>query len=100
MNKLWISAGIEVQSGKNIQQVKDAIAKLVETTLTEPGCFQFDALQDKETPEHFTLWECWQDEAALKAHFEAPHTKAYIANNFTQVRYVERLQLTAPNPAR
>ena len=37
------------------------------------------------------LWESWTDKDALAAHFEMPHTKAYLAQNLTQVSYIEEL---------
>jgi len=31
------------------------------------------------------LWECFDDEAAFKAHFEYAHTKVYFALGLTEV---------------
>ncbi|OMH38042.1 putative quinol monooxygenase [Motiliproteus sp. MSK22-1] len=93
MSKLWISAGIEMQDGKNIEQALKALKQLAKVTLQEPSCFQFDVLQHQDNPKRFTLWECWQDESSLDAHFKTSHTRAYLAQNFTTVNYVERLSL-------
>lgn len=92
MNKLWISAGIELQVGADLQDTKNALLHLVEETLKEPGCIRFEILQQQDKPQCFTLWECWVDDMALQAHFAAPHTKAYMAQEFTKVNYIERLQ--------
>ena len=43
----------------------------------EPGCLRFDVLQDTEDPNKFFYYEVYQDEAAIKAHTEAPHFKRY-----------------------
>lgn len=91
MSRLWISAGISVQDGADVEEARKALAGLAKETVKEPGCFKFDVLQSRENPKHFMLWECWQGEAALKAHFEMPHTKAVLDRNLTSVRYVERL---------
>ncbi len=93
MSNLWISAGIELQDGADLQKTKNALSQLVEDTLKEPGCIRFEILQQQDKPQCFTLWECWTDDDALKAHFAAPHTKAYLAQDFTKVNYIERLQL-------
>ncbi len=93
MSNLWISAGIELQDGADLQKTKNALSQLVEDTLKEPGCIRFEILQQQDKPQCFTLWECWADDDALKAHFAAPHTKAYLAQDFTKVNYIERLQL-------
>ncbi len=39
----------------------------------EPGCLQFDVLQDNEDPNRVHLYEIYQDEAAVEAHRAAPH---------------------------
>ncbi|WP_020590708.1 putative quinol monooxygenase [Kiloniella laminariae] len=88
---LWISAGIEVTKQSEIARARRELEKLVGETQTEPDCIKFEILQNLENPACFTLWECWVDEAALKAHFEQPHTKAYLALELTEVMYIERL---------
>ena len=39
----------------------------------EPGCLQFDVLQDNEDPNRVHLYEIYRDEAAVEAHRAAPH---------------------------
>ena len=92
MQPLWISAGLEISTGKDIGQVKAALLQLANASEHESGCRQFSGLQHKDTPQHFTLWECWQDEQALQRHFEQIHTQDYLALGFTTVSYIERLQ--------
>lgn len=96
MNKLWISAGIEVLDGKDVQQAKDALNNLAIATRQEPGNIEFKVLQHLDKPGSFTLWECWDDDIALQQHFTAPHTKDYLAQSWTKVAYIERLQITEP----
>ena len=91
MNKLWISAGLEVTQGTSAQQVKQAITVLQRQTVQEAGCLRFDVLQHQSDPNKFTLWEEWESEAALQAHYDAPHTQAYFAQSLTQVSYLEKL---------
>jgi quinol monooxygenase YgiN len=43
----------------------------------EPGCHRFDVLEDLEKPNTFLYYEVYKDEAALAAHRETPHFKAY-----------------------
>lgn len=96
MSKLWMSAGIEAQEGANADEAAEALTVLAKETIKEPGCYKFDVLRSRENPRHFVLWECWEDEAALKTHFEMPHTKALLDKKLTTVRYVERLNENAP----
>ena len=39
----------------------------------EPGCLQFDVLQDNEDPNRIHLYEVYKDQAALDSHRQAPH---------------------------
>jgi len=94
MSKLWISAGIEVLEGKDIQQARDALSNLAIATRQEPGNIKFKVLQQLDKPEKFTLWECWSDDNALQQHFAETHTKDYLAQAWTKLIYIERLQAT------
>ncbi len=95
MGELWVSAGIEVNHGKPINEVRKALGALQHLTVEEEGCIRFEVLQHNDSPERFTLWEQWVDEAALKAHFEAPHTLAYLEKDYTRVCYIEKLNAVA-----
>jgi len=96
MSNLWISAGIEVLDGKDIQQARDALNNLTAATRQEPGNIKFKVLQQLDNPGRFTLWECWTDDNALQQHFAAAHTKDYLAQAWTKLIYIERLQVTEP----
>jgi len=37
------------------------------------------------TESRFLSWECFDDEAAFKAHFEMDHTKEYVSLGLTEV---------------
>jgi (4S)-4-hydroxy-5-phosphonooxypentane-2,3-dione isomerase len=40
----------------------------------EPGCLRFDVLSDTESPDHFVLYEIYQDEHAFRVeHRNASH---------------------------
>jgi (4S)-4-hydroxy-5-phosphonooxypentane-2,3-dione isomerase len=39
----------------------------------EPGCLQFDALQDPKNPARFAVYEIYKDEAAFDVHRSSPH---------------------------
>jgi quinol monooxygenase YgiN len=44
-----------------------------EATLKEPGCLAYQAYFDRSDPGVLFLFERWESDAALKAHFAAPH---------------------------
>ncbi|MCZ6677513.1 MAG: putative quinol monooxygenase [Candidatus Poribacteria bacterium] len=39
----------------------------------EPGCLRFDVIQDGAEPNRIWLYEVYVDEAAFRAHLQAPH---------------------------
>jgi len=87
----FISAGIELQQGADLKQAENGLRLLAEQTRTESGCILFEIRQNLKEPQKFMLWECWTGPQALADHFEMPHTKYYLAQNLTQVRYIEEL---------
>ncbi len=95
MKKLWISAGLVTIQGHSTLQVKEALSLLHSKTIQEAGCIRFEILQNQDEPNKFTLWEEWTNEAALQAHYDAPHTQAYFAQLLTEVAYIEKLEKVA-----
>jgi len=87
----FISAGIELKDGANLDKAEQGLRLLTEKTRSEPGCIFFEIRQNLKEPGKFTLWECWTDKQALADHFEADHTKAYLAQDLTEANYIEEL---------
>jgi (4S)-4-hydroxy-5-phosphonooxypentane-2,3-dione isomerase len=54
-------------------------------SVKEPGCRRFDILNLGSDPNHFFLYEIYDNEAALKAHRETPHFKKYAATTANMV---------------
>ena len=51
----------------------------------EPGCRRFDILNLASDPNHFLLYEVYDNEAAFKAHRETEHFKKYAATTAKMV---------------
>jgi quinol monooxygenase YgiN len=54
-------------------------------SVKEPGCRRFDILNLASDPNHFFLYEIYDNEAALKAHRETAHFKKYAATAASMV---------------
>jgi autoinducer 2-degrading protein len=54
-------------------------------SVKEPGCRRFDILNLASDPNHFFLYEIYDNEAALKSHRETAHFKKYIATTANMV---------------
>ena len=58
------------------QRLIDACLEVVEATRAEAGILFFDVLVS-DSPREVVFYEAYVDEAAFRAHLEAPHTKAW-----------------------
>src|SRR5262249_60747881 len=43
----------------------------------EPGCLQFDVVEDPKAPSRFVMLEVYKDDDAIKAHQESRHFKDF-----------------------
>jgi quinol monooxygenase YgiN len=69
---LIIAGTFEVEPGR-AESALAATASLVEATRAEPGCRDYVFTIDPTRENTLRLFEIWDDEAALAAHFETPH---------------------------
>ena len=56
-----------------------AAQEMMKETHKEPGCSAYVFSQDLSAPGRFQISEEWVDQAALDAHFAAPHMAAFQA---------------------
>ena len=61
------------------EQYLAAITENGAAAAKEPGCRRFDILSLASDPNHFFLYEVYDNEAAFKAHRETEHFKKYAA---------------------
>ena len=69
---LIIAGTFEVEPGK-AESALAGTARLVEATRAEAGCQDYVFMIDPTRENTLRLFEIWDDEAALTAHFETPH---------------------------
>ncbi len=63
----------------NIAAVRDAITTMEKASREEAGCHDYTFAVELSDPNRLRITECWEDEAALKAHFATPHMAAFNA---------------------
>lgn len=61
-----------------IEELKSLLLSIIEPTRQEPGCIQYQLLQNLSDPTDFTFVEEWDSHAALDAHLASPHLQAGI----------------------
>ena len=65
---------------------------------TEPGCRQFDVCRDPAQEQLFFLYELYDDEAAVQAHLQSAHFRAFseATGAWVERKTVRRYLRTAP----
>lgn len=75
---LVISGEIKVAPESRAKAVAAAI-KVEKATRSEPGCLTYAFYADLEDPNCLRIFEEWESEAALAAHFKTPHIAEFRA---------------------
>jgi len=94
--------GIINSTAEAIVANQAAIATMEAASQAEPGCYDYTFSVELNNPNVIRITECWQDMAALEAHFGMPHMAefqaAMAANPPTsvEVKFYEATEVTAP----
>lgn len=85
---LVISGEIRVAPESRAIAVAAAI-KVAQATRKEAGCLSYSFYSNLEDPNVFRIFEEWETEAALGAHFKTPHI-AQFRTDMAQVKVLSR----------
>lgn len=80
-----------------------AAKEMMTETHKEPGCHAYEFSADLNEPGVFRLFEEWESEAALAAHFKAPHMKVFqkvIGEVGVQAMDLKRYEVSSAGPLR
>jgi len=69
---LVIAGTIQIDPAK-LDEAAEAARVMMKATRAEEGCEAYVFSQSLETPGLIHVFEQWKDQAALEAHFVAPH---------------------------
>jgi quinol monooxygenase YgiN len=72
MAKVLIAAQIYLEPDGRDQALKSA-QPWIDGALSQPGCVHYDWSADLNDPERINVFEEWDSEEALAAHFAGPH---------------------------
>ena len=64
---------IQIKPGRREAFMESMLDDARGSVENEPGCLRFDVIQSQEDHNRLLLYEVYQDEAAIKAHRQAPH---------------------------
>ena len=74
-----IVAGTVRVPPENIDRFRPHMLAMMTATRAEDGCIDYAYAQDVGDPGLIRVFEIWRDQAALEAHFKAPHMGAWRA---------------------
>lgn len=73
-----VVAHIRARPGKEAE-LEQALLALVEPTMKEDGCLNYDLHRETDDAGHFVFYENWTSRGALEKHLAAPHVRAFLA---------------------
>lgn len=71
MAKILISAQIDLDPARREEALKSA-QKWIDGALSQPGCIHYDWSADLSNPSRVNVFEEWESEDSLAAHFSGP----------------------------
>ena len=74
---MLIVTGIIEIDPEHVTSAQAAAVKMMEETRKEAGCLAYEFSQTIEAPHRLRVYEEWESEAALQAHFETRHMAAF-----------------------
>ena len=92
-----ILAYLTTKPGKEAQFQELMTAQAKRCLANEPGCLQFDVVQDPKSPTRFVMLEVYKDDAAIKAHQDSQHFKDFrpVVGDLVADRKVEILNMVS-----
>jgi quinol monooxygenase YgiN len=76
---MLIVAGTLTVDADHRDAMLEAVAPMVAATRAEPGCREYAFTPDPGNPTLVRLFELWDDQAALEAHFASAHMAEWQA---------------------
>ena len=97
-----ILAYLTTKPGKEAQFQEQMTAQAKRCLANEPGCLQFDVVQDPKDPTRFVMLEVYKDDAAIKAHQDSQHFTDFrpVVGDLLADRKVEIFNLVSDGKAK
>lgn len=70
-----LNVSIIVETSENCHHLYDTAIELVEFSLRDKGCIDYDLYQSKTNNDRFMIIETWESKEALDAHMASDHFK-------------------------
>ena len=97
-----ILAYLTAKPGKEVEFKEKMTAQARRCLANEPGCLQFDVVQDPKNATRFVMIEVYKDDAAIKAHQDTQHYKDFrpVVGDLVADRKIEVLNMVSDGKAK
>lgn len=76
---LIVAGWARFDTAQEMEAVLEAGQAMIAETRKEAGCLDYTYARDIAAENTMRIFELWKDQAALDAHFQAPHMAAFNA---------------------
>ncbi|MBD5185973.1 MAG: antibiotic biosynthesis monooxygenase [Bacteroides sp.] len=73
-----LNVSLIIEKDENRHPLKEAVVELIELSLREKGCIDYDLFGSVINNDRMLIYETWEDRAALKSHMESDHFKRLV----------------------
>lgn len=67
-----------IEESKNRKPAIEAATELVELSLRDKGCINYDIYGSLTNDDHLLIYETWEDQASLDAHMASEHFRRLV----------------------
>lgn len=73
-----LNCGLIAETEENRKKAIALATELVELSLNDDGCIDYDLLGSLTNTDRLVIYETWQDEASLNAHMASDHFRRLV----------------------
>lgn len=73
-----LNCGLIAETQENRKKAIALATELVELSLHDKGCIEYDLLGSLTNTDRLIIYETWADESSLKAHMASPHFRCLV----------------------
>lgn len=73
-----INCTLLIEESKNRQPLIEAATELVELSLRDKGCINYDIYGSLTNDDHLVIYETWESQKDLDAHMNSEHFKRIV----------------------
>lgn len=73
-----LNCGLIAETEENRKKALALATELVELSLHDDGCIDYDLLGSLTNTDRLVIYETWKDEASLKAHMASDHFRRFV----------------------